>query len=281
MSRKESKAIAVSLAVLAPPERVWAALTTPRDLGQIVLGRVQMGAEPGAAFQWHWAVWEKVAPRRGSFAWKGTLLDVVPGTTLVLGPKPVVTLTVKGQGGASLVTVSQGAAPPGEKTEDYEYGWADFLLKLKTQLETECREGEVLARALMSATPAEVYRAWLDPKALGKLLPGKATVRAKLGGRFSWQHQLGKHAHTGVFLALQKGRKLAFTWESPEASGQPVSEVAIDAQPVPYGTLVAVHHTGLLRMNAGQLFGQRMYWLRLLERLRCYFYFQGKIKPAA
>jgi hypothetical protein len=41
---------------------------------------------------------------------------------------------------------------------------------------------------------------------------------------------------------------------------------------------VSIHHKGLVRMNRGQLFSQRMFWLRLLERLRCYFYFGGKIK---
>jgi uncharacterized protein YndB with AHSA1/START domain len=276
MSRKVSKAIAQSLAVLAPPERVWAALTSGRDLGQITLGRVEMAAEPGARFLWRWGVWEKVAPRGRESAWKGTLLDVVPGSTLVLGPKPVVTLTVKGQGTVALVSVSQGAPPPGEKSEDYEHGWADFLLKLKTQLETEQLEREVLARVLVRATPAEVYRAWVQPKSLAKILPGRAQVRAKVGGRFAWQHRLGKHVHAGVFLYLQKGRKLAFTWEST----QPPSEVAVEAQPAPFGTIVAAHHTGLLRMHPGQRFAQRMYWLRLLERLRCYFYFGGKIRTA-
>lgn len=278
MGRKQTEPIVESLAVLAPPARVWAVLTSARELGQLLLGRVEMGAEPGAAFSWQWAVWEKMAPRGGPgrFTWKGTVLDVVPGSTLVLGGGPAVTLTVKGEGAASLVTVVHGAVLPGQNRADYEHGWADFLLRLKTYLETENQEREILARALVRATPREVYRAWLDPKALAKLLPGKAQVKAKVGGRFSWQHQRGTHVHTGIFLELQKNKKIAFTWDAT----QPASEVTVQAQPAPYGTLVAVHHTGLLGFNRGQLFSQRMFWMRLLERLRGYCYFKGKIKAA-
>ncbi|MBI2956594.1 MAG: SRPBCC domain-containing protein [Acidobacteria bacterium] len=104
-------------------------------------------------------------------------------------------------------------------------------------------------------------------------------MKAKVGGRFTWQHVRAKHVHGGVFLDLQKNRRLSFTWESGEAAAPP-SEVAIEAQPAPYGTLVSVHHTGLLGLSRGQLSSQQMFWMRLLERLRCYFYFKGKIRAA-
>src|SRR3990170_2711075 len=95
MARKAEKPVVESLAVLAPPARVWEALTSARDLGLLTLGRVEIKAEPGAAFSWQWGVWEKIAPgaKPGRFTWRGTVLDVVPGSTLVLG-SPVVTLTV-------------------------------------------------------------------------------------------------------------------------------------------------------------------------------------------
>jgi uncharacterized protein YndB with AHSA1/START domain len=194
----------------------------------------------------------------------------------VLGPEPLVVFTVKGQGEATLVTVVPGAPRPPEKVVDYEYGWADFLLRLKTNLEMERTQREVLARALVRAKPEQIYRGLLSAKALAKMLPGKAKVQAKVGGRFSWQHKRSVHAYTGTLLELRKGRRLGFAWEATN----PASEVAIEAQPMPYGTLVSVHHTGLPRLNPGQLFSQRMYWWRLLERLRCYFYFKGKIRTA-
>jgi len=275
MARAKGGSVVESLAVLVRPERVWEALTSPRELGLLLLGRAEMRAAPGAPFRWQWGVWEKVAPGRGRYTWQGTVLDVVPGSTLVLGPETVVCFTVQGGADSTLLTITQ-AVVPGQKREDFEYGWADFLLRLKTYLETERLEREVMARALVRATPQQVYRAWLSPSALGKIIPGKAKVKAKTGGRFIWQHKRGKHQHTGVFLELKKNRRLEFTWESTT----PPSEVSIEAQPTPYGALVAAHHTGLVGMNRGQLFGQRMYWWRLLERMRCYFYFKGKIKTA-
>lgn len=277
MGGRKEEAIVTSLAVLRPVERVWAALTSSRDLGLLLLGRVEMQAQPGAPLRWPWGVWEKVAPKRkGGYTWVGKVLDVVPGSTLVLGPTPLVIFTVKGEGDSALVTVAQSAPRPPEKAEDYEYGWADFLLRLKINLETEHTQREVLARALVRAKPEQIYRGLLSPAALAKILPGKAKVQAKAGGRFSWQHKRSEHAHTGAFLELRKGRRMSFTWERTN----PASEVVIEAQPMPYGTLVSVHHTGLVRMNPGQLFGQRMYWWRLLERLRCYFYFKGNIRTA-
>ena len=275
MARAKGGSVVESLAVLVRPERVWEALTSPRELGLLLLGRAEMRAEPGAPFRWQWGVWEKVAPGRGRYTWQGTVLDVVPGSTLVLGPETVVCFTVQGGADSTLLTITQ-AVVPGQKRDDFEYGWADFLLRLKTHLETERLEREVMARGLVRATPQQVYRAWLSPGALAKIIPGKAKVKAKIGGRFTWQHKRGKHQHTGVFLELKKNRRLEFTWESTT----PPSEVSIEAQPTPYGALVAAHHTGLVGMNRGQLFGQRMYWWRLLERLRCYFYFKGKIKTA-
>ncbi len=275
MAREKRTAVVESLAVLAPPERVWATLTSPRELGLLLLGRVEMGSIPGAFFRWQWGVWEKVAPGRSPrLRWEGTVLDVVPGSTLVLGPAPVVCFTVQGRADSTLVTVTQGVSS--HEREEFEYGWADFLLRLKTHLETENREREVMARALLRATPQQAYRAWLSPAALARIIPGKAKVSAKPGGRFAWQHQRGKHQHSGVFLELRKNRALSFTWEST----RPPSEVRVEAQPTPYGTLVAVHHTGLVGLNRGQLFAQRVFWMRLLERMRCYFYFKGKIKTA-
>lgn len=273
--KKHEPAIVQSLAIEAPRARVWQALTSGRDLSQIVLGKVEMAATPGASFSWQWGVWKAMAPRRSrSAGWHGRVLDAVPGSTLVLGPEPVVTLTVKGEGTSTLVTVTQGIATRSESLEDYEYGWADFLLKLKTLLEPESLRNEVLVRALLRATPQQVYRAWLSTRVLAKLIPGKAKLAARVGGRFTWQHKLGQHVHQGAFLELEKNRLIAFTWESTQ---QP-SEVRIGMSAMPYGTLVAVQHTGLLRMNPGQLYAQRTFWNRLLERFRCYFYFKGKIR---
>jgi uncharacterized protein YndB with AHSA1/START domain len=237
--------IVEALAIGAPVERVWQALTSPRDLELLTLGRVTMDPKPGAPFQWHWGIWEQVAPagKKSSFVWKGTVLDVVPGSTLVLGPYPLVTITVIGEGDSSLVTVVQ-APPAGGDSEDYEEGWADFLLKLKTQLETRHWEREILARSLVSATPAKTLGSLLDDKAMKKILPGKTKTAARVGKEFSWEPARTGQRITGKFLEVRKGRRLNFTWQVAGAASSS-SVVAIEALPMPYGTLVSVHHIGL------------------------------------
>lgn len=279
-SAKAPAPIVEALAIAAPVERVWQALTTPRELERITLGRVVMSAKPGAPFQWHWGIWEKVAPagKKTSFVWKGTVLDVVPGSTLVLGPYPLVTITVIGEGGSSLVTVVQ-APPAGGDLEDYEEGWADFLLKLKTLLETRHWEREILARSLVSATPAKTLGSLLDDKAMKKILPGKTKTTARVGQEFSWEPAQTGQRITGKFLEVRKGRRLNFTWNVAGAASSS-SVVSLEALPMSYGTLVSVHHIGLGRLSRKQLFEQQMFWLRLLGRLRCYHFFGGKITAA-
>jgi len=262
------------LAIAVPPEQAWEALTSARMLGDIVMGHVEMDSRPGRPFSWDWGTWAKATPGKAAAkgsTWKARVLDAVPGSTLVLGGAggPVATFTVKGEGNASLVTIVQG----GEKAEleDFRYGWADFLLKLKTRLERSGQPGSIYLRTLVRATPAEVLRAWLSPAAMGKILPGKAKIQAKKGGRFEWSWKHGAGAkETGKFIEIVKGHRVAFTWE-----GTPLaSEVRLSAERTPYGTLVALEHL-LAGPSRGSL---ERRWAHLLERLRAYFFYGKKIR---
>lgn len=274
---KTDGVVNLSLAIAAPPERVWRALVTPRELGRVIVGWVNMEAKPGRDALWHWRVWEEAAPKRGDYAWRARVLDVVPGSTLVLGGNEVVTFTVQGQADAALVTISQGGAEPGVRMAEYRHGWEDFLIKLKTALETEAWRDELLLRAILRAKPADVYRAWLSPAAMNKLLPGRAKITARAGQRFEWQWKPPKRGETrrdsGVFLELAKAKRISFTWE---ATGVP-TEVSVGFQPVEDGTLVSLHHTDFGgRERARQEHIAR--WSRLLERFRCYFHFGKRIR---
>lgn len=267
--------IVETLSVAVPPERAWEALTSARVLGDIVMGRVEMDARPGRGFAWHWGVWTKATPGKGAredVEWRGRVLDAVPGATLVLGAAgaPTVTLTVKGEGEASLVTAVQGSAPPGASLEDFRYGWADFLLKLKTLLERSPRAGSIYLRTLVRATPAQILAAWLSPASMSKILPGKARIQARKGGRFEWVWREPKGAKdSGRFLEIEKGHRIAFTWE-----GATPSEVRLAVEQTPYGALVALEHFGL---EPAQRSVERR-WAHLLERLRAYFYHGRRIR---
>lgn len=269
--------IVEALAVAVPPERAWESLTSPRVLGDIVMGHVEMDSRPGRPFVWHWGVWAKAAPAKVAqkeFSWRGQVLDAVPHSTLVLGGagESVVTLTVKGEGGASLVTVVQGDVPKGAHLEDYRQGWADFLLKLKTLLERRPDAGSIYLRALLRATPAQVLQSWLSATAMSKLLPGKAKVQAKKGGRFEWVWKEPAGAkNSGRFIEIEKGHhRLAFTWDATD----PPTEVRLAVEKTPYGALVALEHLGA---KPWQRPLERR-WAHLLERMRVYFHYGKKIR---
>lgn len=272
VSKKQTpEPVVEALAIAVPPERAWEALTGSKVIGDIVMGHVEMDSRPGKPFAWHWGVWEKCSPKKGGHAWSGTILDVVPGSTLVLsGSGSTTVLTVKGEGEASLVTVVH-AAPAGS-TEDFRYGWADFLLKLKTLLERRPASSQTYLRTLVRATPVEVLRAWLSPTVMSKILPGKVKVQAKRGGRFEWTWKHTGQKDSGHFLEIEKGHRVAFSWEGTA----PPSEVRFSAERTPYGALVSLEHIGFV--PARGLVERR--WAHLLERLRAYFYYGKKIRTS-
>lgn len=258
-----------ALAIAVPPTQAWEALTSSRVLGDIVMGHVEMDSRPGRPFAWHWGVWEKCAPGKSTHAWRGTILDAVPGSTLVLsGGGETSVLTVKGEGAASLVTVVHTSAG-GRPREDFQYGWADLLLKLKTLVERPPAPTTIYLRTLVRAKPAEVLRAWLSPAAMSKVLPAKVRIQAKPGGRFEWTAKSGEK-NSGRFLDIAKGQRVTFTWEGTN----PPSEVRLFADPTPYGALVALEHLGVA---PGRSALERR-WAHWLERLRAYFYYGKKIR---
>lgn len=285
--RQPPTPIVESLAVAVSPERAWEALTNPRFLGDIMMGHVELDARPGKPFLWKWGVWADAAPKprdKGRYEWRGAVLDVVPGAMLILsGGSNTAVLTVKGEGASSLVTVVHVSSSPasrrtdrdakGASREDYQYGWADFLLRVKTLLEPHPSGDALYLRTLLRATPAEVFRAWLSPTEMGKLLPGKVKIQPKVGGRYQWQwkHQTGAQ-NSGAFLEIAKGHHVAFTWEG----GPRPSEVRLSAERTPYGAFVSLEHLRL-PPGASRRAIERM-WAHLLERLRVYFYFGKKIR---
>ncbi len=284
--RLSSEPIVESLAVAVSPARAWEALTSPGFLGDIMMGHVELDPRPGRPFVWKWGVWAAAAPGKQSYEWRGTVLDVVPGAMLILsGGSTTAVLTVKGEGASSLITVVHVHSSPAPR-EDYQYGWADFLLRVKTLLEPHPSGDALYLRTLMRATPAEVLRAWLSPAVMHKILPGKVTLKAKAGGRFEWlwKHQKGASfasrsglrdaRNSGAFLEITKGHRVAFTWEG----GPRPSEVRLSAERTPYGAFVSLEHLRLPPGSSRRAI-ERM-WAHLLERLRVYFYFGKKIRAS-
>ncbi len=101
----------------------------------------------------------------------------------------------------------------------------------------------------IAAPPERVFDAWLDPDMLMRfMLPGpgmttpRATTDAREGGRFDLIMKNGddEMPHGGVYLEIDRPRRLVFSWESPfSVEG---STVTLDFRPEGDGTLVTLTH---------------------------------------
>jgi uncharacterized protein YndB with AHSA1/START domain len=108
----------------------------------------------------------------------------------------------------------------------------------------------------ISATPERVFDAWLDPKAMARVMQpgpdGKCDVvnDPRVGGRYLIT-VMGKNTypHTGEYLVIDRPRKLVFTWYS---KGTDLAEttVTIELKPAAGGkTDLTLTHVGLPEKN--------------------------------
>ncbi len=79
---------------------------------------------------------------------------------------------------------------------------------------------------IIEAPISKVFDAWLEPDTLAKFMlpmPGMENSQvkneAREGGTFTIIMQVGENkvSHTGRYIEIDRPRKLAFTWESPES----------------------------------------------------------------
>ena len=80
----------------------------------------------------------------------------------------------------------------------------------------------VVVRRTIAASAEELFDAWLDPEALAQWMrPGTisstvARVEPRVGGAYEiiMQAQSGPIVHKGVYRAIERPRRLVFTWMS-------------------------------------------------------------------
>ena len=100
----------------------------------------------------------------------------------------------------------------------------------------------------VSASPAQVYKEWLDPKSPCNPAHDdkKAVYKTKVGGLFCFRAKNDGMviSHYGQFLALSPAKKIQQTWMSRYTRGLE-SNVTVTFKKQGKDTLVTVHHTNL------------------------------------
>jgi uncharacterized protein YndB with AHSA1/START domain len=127
---------------------------------------------------------------------------------------------------------------------------------------------EVKVERTIAASPAEVYRAWLDPK-----VPGtpwhegdELLLNPKVDGFFYWL--IYGTAHYGRFTALERGRRIRHTWMSRYTEGEE-STVTVTFAKRAEGTLMTLLHTGLPNNAGGR--GHEEGWNQFLDKFPKHF----------
>jgi uncharacterized protein YndB with AHSA1/START domain len=137
------------------------------------------------------------------------------------------------------------------------------------------RTGTIVVRRTIPATVDELFDAWLDPESLAQWMrPGAvsrstARVDARVGGAFEvvMHYPNGPLRHYGEYRAIERNRKLVFTWHS-DATHDTETLVTVDFNVVSAGTEIVLTHERMPDHDAGVSHIQG--WtlaLELLERL--------------
>lgn len=94
--------------------------------------------------------------------------------------------------------------------------------------------------AVIPATPAQVYKAWLGTKGHSAMTGSVAKASARLGGKFTaWDGYI-----SGRTLELEADRRIVQAWRTSEfADDAPDSRLEISLQATKSGTKVTLTHT--------------------------------------
>jgi uncharacterized protein YndB with AHSA1/START domain len=109
--------------------------------------------------------------------------------------------------------------------------------------------GKIVVRRTIAATVDELFEAWLDPESLAQWMrPGagaNSTVKvdARVGGTFEvvMHHQSGPNRHYGEYRAIERNKKLVFTWCS-DATHHKETVVTVEFRAASASTEIVLTH---------------------------------------
>ena len=119
---------------------------------------------------------------------------------------------------------------------------------------------------MLPVTPGEVYDAFIDPKKHSEFTGGKATGKAKVGGKFTaWDGYI-----LGVYLELVPHKKIVQEWMTTDwEKGYPPSRLVFQFAVAAKGMKLTLLHSGI-PASQKKLFAQGwkdFYW----EPLKKYY----------
>jgi activator of HSP90 ATPase len=96
--------------------------------------------------------------------------------------------------------------------------------------------------AVIPATPAEIYKAWLSTKGHTLMTGSPARVSGKVGGKFTaWDGYI-----LGQTLALEADQRIVQAWRTSEFSDDaPDSHLEVSLEKTKGGTKVSITHTNI------------------------------------
>lgn len=141
---------------------------------------------------------------------------------------------------------------------------------------TPMKTMELTITRTISATPDEVFDAWLDPSVPCNPWNGsdRLIFEPKVNTAFNVTYGKGakENPHFGRFIALERGTRIQHTWMSRYTHGLE-SIVTITLRKQGDDTLLTLHHTGLPDDDDGR--GHEGGWGHFLDRIVDHYTRQG------
>ena len=135
------------------------------------------------------------------------------------------------------------------------------------------REQSIRLVRVLPAPPEEVFDAWTDPESIrvwmcpGAVSETVATLDVRVNGRYTivMKGPSGDIVHTGQYLAIERPRRLVFTWVSNPVRGR-TTQVTIELEPDGAGaTRLTLVHEAL--PDAEALRNHQEGWGQILTKL--------------
>jgi uncharacterized protein YndB with AHSA1/START domain len=265
----------LEVAVGAPPEVVYAALTTPAALRTWLAEHAEVALDDGV-----FGFWGRYTPdgERG----RQRLLSFQPGrglsfSWLVQEAETEVAVTVEPTAdNGSAVRLTHSGVPPRSAGDCY---WVRDLLMLSlANLASYCegrsvgpmcdftasRANEARATVEIDAPPDQVFASLIEPAELNRWIATNAEVEPQVGGRYSfgWDHGPVK------ILELDPGRALAYSWRHSwdDGDGPDSTVVRWELDGSQGRTFLTIVHSGFGADRRSD--GYELGWLEFLASLK-------------